>query len=522
MIPPVRRDLPTYRELIYPTLRAVASLGGSAQGAEITDALIELLKATPEQLAVTYDGRPKSVLIDRMDWARSYAKLGGVLDSPRRGLFILSNLGKHVLSLPEEEGRAQVAQLDRDIRAARRRRGSDEGERQTRSRRRRGREPMSRPGRTVPGERPCSHGCTVSARPGSRSSPCTCYARSGLSSPGWVAWATRGSTGSAWRRSAPSCRRGWQCKRSATTLPRRSAGRLSPCSSATRRRPVRSAPYWSPSLDSLPPPARPLRSRHRPSTSSTATSSATSCATSRSASGSSPKSTRAGLIALTRSRYPPALDHPEPEELSPPYRSVYDSGFLRVTSVMATRQRPGSHRFLPASATEPSGNDHVPGSMKMESMQPPDFWTEYEVYSPWTSVPEGKRGLNTELLESLRSEPLADTSDVTAAERLLELTWSELEAFGTGGGNECDDKEIAVAIRTLEAVTRRLGIPLELPFRDFTRFKTYWLRNDGYGSWQARRDILEDLLGPTRKRAGDPRSPPDRAQNQRGTDQRSP
>ena len=128
MIPPVRRDLPTYRELIYPTLRAVASLGGSAQGAEITDALIELLKVTPEQLAVTYDGRPKSVLIDRMDWARSYAKLSGALDSPRRGLFILSNLGKHVLSLPEEEGRAQVAQLDRDIRAARRRRGSDEGE----------------------------------------------------------------------------------------------------------------------------------------------------------------------------------------------------------------------------------------------------------------------------------------------------------------------------------------------------------------------------------------------------------
>src|SRR5271165_3740290 len=128
VIPPVRRDLPTYRELIYPTLRAVASLGGSAQGAEITDALIELLKATPEQLAITYDGRPKSVLIDRMNWARSYAKLGGALDSHRRGLFILSNLGKHVLSLPEEEGRAQVAQLDRDIRAARRRRGSDEGE----------------------------------------------------------------------------------------------------------------------------------------------------------------------------------------------------------------------------------------------------------------------------------------------------------------------------------------------------------------------------------------------------------
>jgi restriction system protein len=122
--PPARRDLPTYRELIYPTLRAVASLGGSARGSEITDALTELLEVTPQQLAVTYDGRPKSVLIDRMDWARSYAKLAGALDSPQRGLFILSNLGKHILSLPEGEGRAQVAQLDRDVRAARRRRGA--------------------------------------------------------------------------------------------------------------------------------------------------------------------------------------------------------------------------------------------------------------------------------------------------------------------------------------------------------------------------------------------------------------
>jgi restriction system protein len=58
-----------------------------------------------------------------MEWARSYAKLGGALDSPRRGLFVLTNLGKSILSLPEDEGRAQVAQLDRDVRAARRRRG---------------------------------------------------------------------------------------------------------------------------------------------------------------------------------------------------------------------------------------------------------------------------------------------------------------------------------------------------------------------------------------------------------------
>jgi restriction endonuclease Mrr len=120
--PLARRDMPTYRELMYPTLRAVASLGGSAQGGEITDALTELLGATPAQLAITYDGRPKSVLIDRMEWARSYAKLGGALDSPQRGLFVLTNLGKSILALPEEQGQARLAQLDRDVRVARRRR----------------------------------------------------------------------------------------------------------------------------------------------------------------------------------------------------------------------------------------------------------------------------------------------------------------------------------------------------------------------------------------------------------------
>jgi restriction system protein len=122
-----RPNLPSYRELIYPVLRVVASLGGSAQGSQIVETLIESLKVTPEQLAVTYEGRPKSVLINRMEWARSYAKLGGALDSPRRGLFVLSGFGKHILSLPEGEGRALVNKLDRDVRTGQRRRAPAAG-----------------------------------------------------------------------------------------------------------------------------------------------------------------------------------------------------------------------------------------------------------------------------------------------------------------------------------------------------------------------------------------------------------
>jgi hypothetical protein len=49
--------------------------------------------------------------------------------------------------------------------------------------------------KTVRGKRPCLHGCTVSAQPGSRSSPCTCYVRLGLSSRAWEAWGDEGIDG---------------------------------------------------------------------------------------------------------------------------------------------------------------------------------------------------------------------------------------------------------------------------------------------------------------------------------------
>lgn len=47
-------------------------------------------------------------------------------------------------------------------------------------------------------------------------------------------------------------------------------------------------------------------------------------------------------------------------------------------------------------------------------------------------------------------------------------------------------------------MTTRVGVPLKVPFRDFTRFRSYWMRNGARGSWQARRDILDELFEPAR------------------------
>lgn len=77
--------------------------------------------------------------------------------------------------------------------------------------------------------------------------------------------------------------------------------------------------------------------------------------------------------------------------------------------------------------------------------------------------------------------------------------WNELIGYGNGEKNTLDDKEIALAQRALTATLDRIGIALKLPWRDFITFPSYWLKNDGYGSWQARRDLLEKFFGPVQE-----------------------
>jgi restriction system protein len=110
-------DMPTYADLMLPVLEVVADLGGSAQGSEIVDALIERGDYAPELLQRTYPDSDKVMLTDRMGWARSYLKIGGALDSPRRGLFVLSDLGRDILALDPQPALERLRELDRQVRS---------------------------------------------------------------------------------------------------------------------------------------------------------------------------------------------------------------------------------------------------------------------------------------------------------------------------------------------------------------------------------------------------------------------
>lgn len=110
-------ELPAYSDLILPTVRAVMKLGGSATAREVTSQVLEDLAPTDAMLAVSQPNRPESsVLMERIQWARSYAKLIGALESPKRAVFLVTPLGKELASMPEEEGQRRTLALDREFR----------------------------------------------------------------------------------------------------------------------------------------------------------------------------------------------------------------------------------------------------------------------------------------------------------------------------------------------------------------------------------------------------------------------
>jgi hypothetical protein len=131
-----------------------------------------------------------------------------------------------------------------------------------------------------------------------------------------------------------------------------------------------------------------------------------------------------------------------------------------------------------------------------------DFFEEVESgESYWVSDgPQFEEQLHEGLLEQLRKGPLENVSDVSAAIGLLDLVEDELIEYGTSKNNRLSNDQVRTAIRTLEGVTARVGAPLRLPFPDFERFYSYWIRKDAYGSWQARRDLVDQLLSEPRRR----------------------
>ncbi len=108
----------------------------------------------------------------------------------------------------------------------------------------------------------------------------------------------------------------------------------------------------------------------------------------------------------------------------------------------------------------------------------------------------GRRTLNSGLLQRIRAGVNSSNPDVEVGVGLLRLAHDELEAYGTDGKQRTSEDEIRLILRVSRNLLKRMGIALDLPFSDYRTFRSHWMANGAYGSWQARREILHDLFGP--------------------------
>jgi restriction system protein len=86
--------LPTYDQMLWPTLQALITLGGSGSIQEISDAAIALAGYTEDQQSVLHGKGPQTEILYRLAWARTYLNKVGAIQNTGRGLWAITDAGR--------------------------------------------------------------------------------------------------------------------------------------------------------------------------------------------------------------------------------------------------------------------------------------------------------------------------------------------------------------------------------------------------------------------------------------------
>lgn len=99
-----RSNLPSYDELIIPTVKALVALGGSGAIEEINAKVYEIANLSDEILQIPHDGEGSRTEVDyRLAWSRTYLKKFGLLENSSRGIWALSKSNIDIESLDYTE-----------------------------------------------------------------------------------------------------------------------------------------------------------------------------------------------------------------------------------------------------------------------------------------------------------------------------------------------------------------------------------------------------------------------------------
>ena len=104
MIP--ESQMPTYEDLLWPTLEALESIGGSASIQELSSRVATDTALPDEILDVLHKDGPQTEVDYRAAWARTHLRMIGAIDNTARGVWTITDRGRDVQS--EEQARELV------------------------------------------------------------------------------------------------------------------------------------------------------------------------------------------------------------------------------------------------------------------------------------------------------------------------------------------------------------------------------------------------------------------------------
>jgi len=88
-------EVPKYDQLLWPTLKALKALGGSATIQELVDKIIEIEGYSEDIQKVTHDGSGRNTKLEyNAAWARSYLKKVGAVHNSQKGIWLLLEAGE--------------------------------------------------------------------------------------------------------------------------------------------------------------------------------------------------------------------------------------------------------------------------------------------------------------------------------------------------------------------------------------------------------------------------------------------
>lgn len=106
-------DVPTFKELMNPTIQALHGLGGSARISEIKDQVISQLDLSERSTQALSTAGNRPLLDDRLSWARSYLKKEGFITNSERGVWVLTEKGYQTQKVDSSEVASSVVKHHR-------------------------------------------------------------------------------------------------------------------------------------------------------------------------------------------------------------------------------------------------------------------------------------------------------------------------------------------------------------------------------------------------------------------------